>query len=192
MMRYWFNSLLVLVFCLVGPAYGAEQAPKVILETSLGAITVELNPQAAPRTVENFLNYVDTCFYDNTIFHRVIKGFMIQGGGFTPDLAQKKTGPAIGNEASNGLGNRRGAIAMARTGEPHSATSQFFINTVNNDFLNHRANTPQGYGYAVFGKVTEGMDVVDKIRAVPTGNSGMFQDVPLQPVTITRATVVQE
>jgi len=190
MMRYWFNSLLVLVFCLVGPAYGAEQAPKVILETSLGAITVELNPQAAPRTVENFLNYVDTCFYDNTIFHRVIKGFMIQGGGFTPDLAQKKTGPAIGNEASNGLGNRRGAIAMARTGEPHSATSQFFINTVDNVSLDHSAKTPQGWGYCVFGKVTAGMEVVDAIAAQPTTTRNSQNDVPVKAVVIKRASRV--
>lgn len=187
MVRNWFGTLLVLMFCLVGQAYGEQPAPKVILETSLGAITVELNPQAAPRTVENFLNYVDTGFFDNTIFHRVIKGFMIQGGGFTQDLVQKKTGPAIANEADNGLTNRRGTIAMARTGDPHSATSQFFINTVDNAMLNHSGKTPQGWGYCVFGKVTAGMEVVDAIAAQPTTTRNLQNDVPVKMVMIKRA-----
>lgn len=187
MMRYWFSWLLVLMFCMVGEAHGEQQAPQVILETSLGAITVELHPQAAPRTVENFLHYVDTGFFDNTIFHRVIKGFMIQGGGFTSDMAQKKTGPAIANEADSGLGNRRGTIAMARTNDPHSATSQFFINTADNVMLNHSGKTPQGWGYCVFGKVTAGMEVVDAIEAQPTTTRKMMGDVPIKAVVIKQA-----
>ena len=165
---------------------------KVTLQTNRGDIVIELNDDKAPVTVDNFVSYVRDGFYDDTIFHRVIDGFMIQGGGHEPGLGRKATKPPIKNEADNGLRNMAGTIAMARTGDPHSATAQFFINVVNNDFLNHRSKNPQGYGYAVFGKVTEGMDVVDKIRAVPTGNSGMFQDVPLQPVSIVKATMVQE
>ncbi len=184
--RYWLISLMLMMFCLVGQAYGEQQASKVILETSLGAITVELNPQAAPRTVANFLNYVDTGFFDNTIFHRVIKGFMIQGGGFTSDMAQKKSGPAIVNEADNGLGNKRGTIAMARTGDPHSATSQFFINTVDNAMLNHSGKTPQGWGYCVFGKVTAGMEVVDAIEVQPTTTRNPHSDVPVKTLLIKR------
>ena len=164
----------------------------VKLYTNQGTITLQLDAEKAPLSVKNFLEYVNSGFYSNTIFHRVIPNFMIQGGGFEPGLVQKKTNAPIKNEADNGLKNDRGTLAMARTSVVDSATAQFFINVVNNDFLNHRAKTPQGYGYAVFGKVTEGMDVVDKIRAVPTGNSGMLQDVPLQPVAITKATVVQE
>ena len=167
--------------------------PMVILETSLGAIKVELYPDKAPVSAKNFLTYVKEGHYDGLIFHRVIREFMVQGGGFTKEMGERGSKhPPIRNEADNGLSNDRGTLAMARTSVVDSATAQFFINVVNNDFLNHRAKTPQGYGYAVFGKVTEGMDVVDKIRAVPTGNVGMFQDVPLQPVTITKATVVQE
>jgi len=186
----------VLLCC--GIAFGAGPPPKggkpmVILETSLGVIKVELYPDKAPVSVKNFLAYVKEGHYDGLIFHRVIREFMVQGGGFTKEMKERGSKhPPIKNEADNGLKNDRGTLAMARTSVVDSATAQFFINVVNNDFLNHRAKTPQGYGYAVFGKVTEGMDVVDKIRAVPTGNSGMFQDVPLQPVTITKATVVQE
>jgi peptidyl-prolyl cis-trans isomerase B (cyclophilin B) len=146
---------------------------------------IELYPDKAPDTVSNFLAYVDEGYYDGTIFHRVISNFMIQGGGFTADMREKETRDPVKNEADNGLGNERGAIAMARTSDPHSATAQFFINTVEtNDFLNHRAKTSQGWGYCVFGKMTEGYEVLDKIRRVATGNSRGHQDVPLTPVTI--------
>jgi cyclophilin family peptidyl-prolyl cis-trans isomerase len=187
---------VVLLCC--GIAFGAGAArkggkPMVKLETSLGVIKVELYPDKAPVTVKNFLAYVNDGHYDGLIFHRVIREFMVQGGGFTKEMKERGSKyPPIKNEADNGLSNDRGTLAMARTSVVDSATAQFFINVVNNDFLNHRSKTPQGYGYAVFGKVVEGMDVVDKIRAVPTGKSGMFQDVPLQPVTITKATAVPE
>jgi len=163
-----------------------EQAnPVVEVETSAGSMKIELYPDKAPDTVSNFLAYVDEGYYDGTIFHRVISNFMIQGGGFTPDMREKETRDPVKNEADNGLGNERGAIAMARTSDPHSATAQFFINTVEtNDFLNHRAKTSQGWGYCVFGKMTEGYEVLDKIRQVTTGNSRGHQDVPLTPVTI--------
>ena len=180
-----------------GFAFGAETAPKggkpvVQFETSMGVIKVELYPDKAPITVKNFLTYVREGQYDGLIFHRVIRDFMVQGGGFTKEMKERGTKhPAIKNEADNGLKNDRGTVAMARTSVVDSATAQFFINTVNNDFLNHRAKTPQGYGYAVFGKVIEGMDVVDKIRAVPTGSSGMHQDVPKQPVILLKATVLE-
>ena len=180
-----------------GAAFGAETAPKggkpvVQFETSMGVIKAELYPDKAPITVKNFLTYVREGYYDGLVFHRVIRDFMIQGGGFTKEMKEKGTKhPPIKNEADNGLKNDRGTVAMARTSVVDSATAQFFINTVNNDFLNHRAKSPQGYGYAVFGKVIEGMDVVDKIRAVPTASSGMHQDVPKQPVVILKATVVE-
>jgi peptidyl-prolyl cis-trans isomerase B (cyclophilin B) len=149
---------------------------------------IELYPDKAPDTVSNFLAYVDEGYYDGTIFHRVISNFMIQGGGFTADMREKETRDPVKNEADNGLGNERGAIAMARTSDPHSATSQFFINTVEtNDFLNHRAKTAQGWGYCVFGKVTEGYEVLDKIRQVATGTSRGHQDVPVAAVTIVAA-----
>jgi peptidyl-prolyl cis-trans isomerase B (cyclophilin B) len=149
---------------------------------------IELYPDKAPDTVSNFLAYVDEGHYDGTIFHRVISNFMIQGGGFTADMREKETRDPVKNEADNGLGNERGAIAMARTSDPHSATSQFFINTVEtNDFLNHRAKTAQGWGYCVFGKVTEGYEVLDKIRQVATGTSRGHQDVPVAAVTIVAA-----
>jgi peptidyl-prolyl cis-trans isomerase B (cyclophilin B) len=164
--------------------------PQVRLVTSLGDITLELDAQKAPATVENFLGYVDSGFYDGTIFHRVIDGFMVQGGGFEPGMKQKPTRAPIQNEAANGLKNDRYTIAMARTNDPHSATAQFFINVKDNDFLNHTAPTPQGWGYCVFGKVVEGQDVVEKIKAVKTGRSGMHQDVPQQDVLIERAEVV--
>ncbi|MCE1644697.1 peptidylprolyl isomerase B, partial [Enterobacter hormaechei] len=143
----------------------------------------------APVTVENFLNYCRNSFYDNTIFHRVINGFMIQGGGFEPGMKQKPTDAAIKNEANNGLKNNRGTLAMARTNDPHSATAQFFINVVDNDFLNFRSERPDGWGYCVFAEVIEGMDVVDKIKGVSTGRSGMHQDVPLEDVIIEKVTV---
>jgi peptidyl-prolyl cis-trans isomerase A (cyclophilin A) len=153
----------------------------VSLKTSLGEITVELFTDAAPATVQNFLEYVDAGFFDGTIFHRVIPGFVLQGGGLTAEMEEKATRPPIRNEADNGLRNERGTLSMARTNDVDSATSQFFINLADNAFLNHGQ---ENFGYAVFGKVTDGMDVVDKIAAVPTGNRGMYQDVPREPVTI--------
>jgi len=161
-----------------------EENPVVLMKTSMGNIKIELYPDKAPITVENFLSYVDKGFYDGTIFHRVINGFMIQGGGFTPDMQQKKTDHPIKNEASNGLKNRRGTIAMARTNVVDSATCQFFINVVDNPFLDFKNETPQGYGYCVFGKVIDGMDVVDKIKTVKTTTKGFHKDVPAEPVVI--------
>lgn len=163
----------------------SEQKPQVCVETSMGAFTLELEAEKAPQTVANFLAYVDDKFFQGTIFHRVIGGFMIQGGGLTPNLEQKQEGKKpIQNEADNGLQNKIGTIAMARTNDPHSATSQFFINVNDNDFLNHTAKTPMGWGYCVFGKVIDGMDTVDAIRKVATGNKGMHQDVPEETILI--------
>lgn len=160
------------------------------LETSMGTIVLALEPERAPETVENFLRYAREGFYDGTIFHRVIDGFMIQGGGFTADYRRKETQAPIANESENGLDNARGTIAMARTSDPHSATSQFFINVADNDFLNYGAQSAGSWGYAVFGRVVEGMDVVDRIRQVPTGRGGPFpKDVPQNPVVIERALV---
>lgn len=165
----------------------ASDAPKVKLSTSAGDIVLELYPDKAPKTVENFLQYVRDKHYDGTVFHRVMDGFMIQGGGFTADLQQKPTRAAIPLEASNGLKNDRGTVAMARTANPNSATAQFFINLVNNAPLN--APNPDGHGYAVFGKVVTGMDVVDKIKSVAVTNQGPHQNVPKTPVTILKATL---
>ena len=165
---------------------------KATLEPSMGSITVELDDEKAPITVKNFLDYAASGHYDGTIFHRVIDGFMIQGGGFTKAMDQKPTKAPIKNEASNGLTNKRGTIAMARTMVVDSATSQFFINLVDNDFLNFRAPTPQYYGYAVFGKVTDGMDVVDKIAKVKTGFAGPHQNVPEEPIVIKKVHVAAE
>ena len=165
-------------------------AMKVKLTTSMGAITIELNKEKAPVSAENFVKYVESGHYNGTIFHRVIDGFMVQGGGFEPGMTQKPTRDAIENEASNGLKNEAYTIAMARTPHPNSATAQFFINVANNSFLNFTAPTPQGYGYAVFGKVVEGMDVVDAIKKVKTGNRAGHQDVPLEDVIITKAEIV--
>jgi peptidyl-prolyl cis-trans isomerase B (cyclophilin B) len=162
----------------------------VRLHTNHGVIGIELDTAKAPETVRNFLEYVQSGHYANTIFHRVIDGFMIQGGGFEPGMKQKATRAPIKNEAQNGLKNDRYTLAMARTNDPHSATAQFFINVKDNDFLNHSAPSGQGWGYCVFGKVVEGQDVVDRIKAVKTGRSGMHQDVPLQDVVIERAEVV--
>ena len=170
-------------------AQPVQTAPKVKLSTSMGAIVVQLDPAKAPKTVANFLSYVNDKHYDGTVFHRVMNGFMIQGGGFTADMAQKPTKPAIALEANNGLKNDTYTIAMARTGDPNSATAQFFINVKDNAMLN--APNPDGHGYAVFGKVVEGTDVVDKIKAVATGNKGPHQNVPATPVTIQSATVVK-
>lgn len=162
-----------------------QSNPTVEMETSEGTVKIELWQDKAPKTVANFLKYVDEGFYNGTVFHRVISNFMIQGGGFTPDMKQKKTRDPIKNEAAPELKNMRGTIAMARTAMIHSATSQFFINVEDNDFLDHKNTTPAGYGYAVFGKVIEGMDVVDKIKSVPTTSFGPHQDVPAKPVVIT-------
>ena len=162
----------------------------VKLETSMGDILIELDEENAPKTTANFLAYVNSGHYDGTIFHRVIDGFMIQGGGMTAEMKEKPTREPIENEADNGLANEAYTIAMARTMDPHSATAQFFINVKNNDFLNHTSKTPQGWGYAVFGKVTEGQGVVNKIKAVATGRKGMHDDVPSEPVSITKAEVV--
>jgi len=160
------------------------------LTTSLGTIAIELDAAKAPKSAQNFIDYVNAGHYDNTVFHRVISGFMIQGGGFEPGMKQKPVREPIENEAGNGLKNKRGSVAMARTSDPHSATAQFFINTVDNDFLDFKAPSGSGWGYCVFGQVVEGMDVVDKIRAVRTGNKGFHQDVPLEDVVIQKAEVV--
>lgn len=176
---------------LLGSVWAQDKAPapQIKLSTSLGDIVLELNPEKAPKSVDNFLQYVKDKHYDGTIFHRVIDGFMIQGGGFTPDMNQKATRSPIVLEANNGLKNDRGTIAMARTAVPNSATAQFFINVVDNPNLN--APKPDGHGYAVFGKVVSGMDVVDKIRATATGSKGPFQDVPRTPITINSATLAK-
>jgi Peptidyl-prolyl cis-trans isomerase (rotamase) - cyclophilin family len=162
----------------------------ILLETTLGNITIELFENDAPLTTANFKQYVEDQFFDGTIFHRVIDGFMIQGGGFEPGMTQKETRDPIDNEASNGLANNRGTLAMARTMDPHSATSQFFINVSDNDFLNFRSETPDGFGYCVFGRVYDGMDVVDAIRAVETTSRMGHQDVPVDDVVIEKATVI--
>ena len=163
---------------------------QVKLTTNLGAITLKLDAEKAPKTVENFLAYVAAGHYDNTIFHRVIKGFMIQGGGFEPGMKQKECRAPIDNEAANGLKNKRGTIAMARTGDPHSATAQFFINVVDNDFLDFKSPSGNGWGYCVFGEVVDGLDTLDAIKAVRTGNSGFHQDVPVDDVIIQKAEAV--
>jgi peptidyl-prolyl cis-trans isomerase B (cyclophilin B) len=162
-------------------------APRVRLSTSKGDIVLELDAGKAPQTVKNFLAYVEAGHYDGTIFHRVIDGFMIQGGGFTPDMKQKKARDPIKNEAGNGLKNVRGSVAMARTPDPHSASAQFFINVKDNAFLNFRSADRDGYGYCVFGRVVEGMDAVDQIKAVKTGSKAGMQDVPVAPVVIESA-----
>lgn len=191
-MKYLFGSLLMMTAVVTADdALAGDDRPQVSMETSMGTLVLELDRAKAPKTVENFLKYVQDGFYDGTIFHRVISGFMIQGGGFTSDYQQKPTRAPIENEANNGLKNERGTLAMARTGDPHSASGQFFINTVDNGFLNFTAPTRSGWGYAVFGRVVEGMDVVDKIREVPTGSGGPFPtDVPQQTVMIKKAVVV--
>ena len=174
------------------PAAGQPVNPRVLIETDKGNITVEVFPIQAPRSAANFLRYVKSGFYDGLMFHRVIPGFMIQGGGMLPDMSEKPNGTPILNEAGNGLKNLRGTLAMARTGDPHSATSQFFINVKDNDFLNHRGESVEGWGYAVFGQVVDGMNVVDAIVAVPRGKRGPHGDVPIEPIVMHRVSVLPE
>jgi peptidyl-prolyl cis-trans isomerase A (cyclophilin A) len=184
------RALVVGLLCAGVPlAAQSQAAPRVKFDTSQGEFVLELNPEKAPKTVENFLQYVKSKQYDGTIFHRVIDGFMIQGGGYKADMAEKPTRPPIPLEAQNGLTNDRGTVAMARTSDPNSAKAQFFINVVDNAGLN--APKPDGHGYAVFGKVVSGMEVVDKIRVTPTTNRGMFQNVPVTAVTINSATLLK-
>lgn len=183
--------LLITVIAVPGSSYASEAKPTVQIVTNLGAMLIELDSEKAPGTVENFLQYVADGYYENTIFHRVIKGFMIQGGGFTLDFEKKQTRDPVQNEADNGLKNDRFTIAMARTQAPHSATAQFFINTANNDFLNHRSKDIAGWGYAVFGKVVEGQEVADWIGNAPTGPAGPFaKDVPDSPIVIESVTLI--
>ncbi|OCG20426.1 MULTISPECIES: peptidylprolyl isomerase [unclassified Gilliamella] len=182
-------KLLILTLLLTIFSTVALAAPKVLLQTSMGDIEIELDSEHAPITTKNFLDYVNNGFYENLTFHRVIPGFMIQGGGADDQLKFKENNPPIKNEADNGLKNDRGTIAMARTSEVNSATSQFFINVVNNDFLNYQS--PEKYGYAVFGKVIKGMEIVDKIANVPTKRMGPHQNVPAEPIYIKKATVIE-
>ncbi len=186
-------TAIITIFVLFSVQYVLAETtePRVKLDTTQGSIVIELDKQKAPKTVENFLKYVQDGFFDNTIFHRVIKNFMIQGGGLTGDMKKKDTRAVIQNEADNGLSNVIGTIAMARTGDPHSATAQFFINTKDNIFLNHKAKTGQGWGYCVFGKVVEGMDVVRKIESVKTGIKAGHRDVPVSAIVIKKAILVQ-
>lgn len=188
-------AFLIVLFAMVGATSaeaqgGAKPNPRVALETSKGTIVLELFADKAPKTVDNFLQYVNSGFYNGTIFHRVIAGFMAQGGGFDTQGKQKATREPVQNEADNRVANDRGTIAMARTGDPHSATAQFFINLKSNSFLNHTGKSAQGWGYTVFGKVVEGMDVVDKIAAVPVSRGGLSEAVPSEQIVITKATVV--
>ncbi|MEG6549675.1 peptidylprolyl isomerase [Desulfocurvibacter africanus] len=187
-------ALALLAVLLAGPASAAEKRshPMVKLETSMGDIVLELDAEKAPKTTENFLRYVRDGHYDGTIFHRVINNFMVQGGGMDKNMSEKPGHEPIENEADNGLKNEAYTVAMARTNDPHSATAQFFINVKDNSFLNHKSKSAQGWGYAVFGKVVEGKEVVDAIKAVPTGTRGYHQDVPLMPVVINKATVVED
>lgn len=193
-MKKLFAAIAMFLFTagLVSAAKGPSDNPRVRMTTSLGVIEIELDMQRAPGTVRNFMNYVERGFYSDMIFHRVIPGFMIQGGGFAPGMREKTTGVKVKNEADNGLKNLAGTIAMARTSDPHSAAAQFFINTVDNTSLDHRNKTDAGWGYAVFGKVTKGMDVVKKIEAVPTHTVGPFQDVPVKDITILKVETVKD
>src|SRR5436190_2719415 len=191
-------ACLACLLAVVGSASGAEPVkapaapshPHVLFETSKGNFTIELYSDKAPKTVENFLQYVKSGFFNGTIFHRVIPDFMIQGGGFTADMTQKATKAPVMNEADNRVLNERGTLAMARTGDPHSATAQFFVNLKNNGFLNYTGSTPSGWGYCVFGKVVEGMETVDAIAAVPTTRKGANENVPVEAVVIKKATLV--
>jgi len=186
-MKFRSGLLLACALFIAQFAHAGDARPVVSFETTKGSFDLELDPAKAPKTVENFLAYVDAGFYDGTIFHRVIPGFMVQGGGFTPEMAQKDTRAPIQNEADNGLKNKRGTIAMARTGEPHSATAQFFVNVVDNEFLDHTAKDPRGWGYAVFGQVVSGMETIDAIVGVPTTNFGPMGDVPVDTILIKSA-----
>ena len=191
-MEYTMKNFLATLLLLTSFTSGAYAAnPQVVMTTNLGVITIELDADKAPKSVGNFLNYVQQGFYNGTVFHRVISNFMVQGGGFTADFQKKPTNAPIMNEANNGLKNTKGTLAMARTSDPHSATAQFFINVKDNDFLDHSAPTPRGWGYAVFGKVIKGMNVVEKIRNVDTGSKGPFrQDVPQTTIVIEKVEVV--
>lgn len=198
-MKRMMTLLLVLVLSACGQQSEAEdmkaaanENPRVLMQTSMGDLVIELYRDKAPKTVANFLKYVDDGFYNGTIFHRVIDGFMIQGGGFTPDMAQKETRAPIMNEADNGLRNTVGTIAMARTMDPHSATAQFFINVANNSSLDFREKTPRAWGYAVFGRVVKGMDVVKAIKSVQTTSKGMYRDVPVESVIINKVSRVNK
>jgi peptidyl-prolyl cis-trans isomerase A (cyclophilin A) len=184
------NRLLLLLF-LLAASLGASAAPRVELQTSQGKIVLELDAKKAPKTVANFLQYAKEGFYEGTIFHRVIPNFMIQGGGLTPDMVQKPTRTPVENEAKNGLRNKRGTIAMARLSDPHSASTQFFINLIDNRNLDS-TSAFDGWGYTVFGKVTEGMDIVDKIAKSPTGRRSPHEDVPLEPIIIQSVTILSE
>ena len=184
------GALLLLTLALVATELPAQEATRVVIKTSMGDIHLELYPDQAPASVQNFLEYAQSGFYDGTIFHRVISHFMIQGGGFTPDMQKKGTREPIPNESNNGLSNRRGTIAMARLPQPHSATAQFFINVQNNMNLDYKGGNQ--WGYAVFGKVTEGLDVVDDIRYVQTASRPPFSDVPVEPVIIEQVRIVEE
>ena len=187
-----FGIILALAFALCGPTAalgGLSDNPQVIMETSKGTIVLEVFPDEAPETVKNFLQYVRWGHYDGTIFHRVIPDFMIQGGGFSTDMKRQATEMPVRNEADNGLKNKRGTVAMARTPDPHSATDQFFINTKSNGFLNHKNTTAEGWGYTVFGKVVKGMDVVNAISGVKTAKKGMMSNVPVEPVKIIKMTL---
>lgn len=186
------HRLLPLLIALWFAPMALAANPKVELKTTLGAVVLELYPENAPKTVENFLQYVKDGFYDGTIFHRVIPGFMAQGGGFTVNFQQKPVRPAIRNEAGNGLRNAVGTVAMARTADPHSATAQFFINVAENDFLDFKSADDKGYGYTVFARVTSGMDVVQKMLQVPTATIGPHQNVPRQPIIIERARLLED
>lgn len=191
--RFVLAAVCFMAFAGISFTAAAEEGkPMIKLTTSKGEIVLELDAEKAPKTVENFVKYVEDGFYDGLIFHRVIKNFMIQGGGMSPDMKEKATRESIENEADNGLTNDAYTIAMARTMDPHSASSQFFINVKDNGFLNHTGKNPQGWGYAVFGKVVEGQDVVDTIKAVETGTVGYFEDVPTEPVVIEKAEVLSE
>ena len=191
-MKKLLKTLLALTLILpIGVIAAGKDNPRVRITTNLGVIELQLDSEHAPGTVRNFMNYVETGFYKGTIFHRVIPGFMIQGGGFRPGMDEKVKGTPIRNEADNGLKNLTGTIAMARTPDPHSAAAQFFINTVDNPSLDHRDKTSQGWGYTVFGKVTKGMDVVHKIEQAPTHSVGPFQNIPMNDVTILKVEAIK-
>ena len=189
MKRMWSVLLVALAVAMAPGSSAIAQAPRVRLSTNVGAIVIRLFPEQSPLTVQNFLGYVHAGYYDGTLFHRVIDGFMIQGGGLDRGMQEKPAGPPIPNESNNGVANRRGSVAMARTGDPHSATSQFFINLVSNDFLDYGAQGSGQWGYAVFGEVVGGMDVVDRIARVATTTRGAYRDVPVDPIVIEQATI---